>query len=62
VSGHRQGLWRAALGLALEFETWRSLVRRQGIEEAQAAELMVGLVRGAARGSDAPNGEPDGAR
>jgi AcrR family transcriptional regulator len=41
----RQRRLRAALGHALEFETWRSLVRRQGLRPNQAVELMVALVR-----------------
>jgi hypothetical protein len=36
---------RAVIGHAVEFETWRSLVRRQGLEDGAAAELMVRLVR-----------------
>ena len=35
---------RAALGHALEFETWRSLVRRQGLSQAQAVDAMARLV------------------
>ena len=35
---------RAAVGHALEFETWRSLVRRQGLSRKQAVEAMVRLV------------------
>ena len=35
---------RAAIGHALEFETWRSLVRRQGLSRKQAVDAMVGLV------------------
>ena len=34
----------AAIGHALAFTTWRSLVREQGLEDAQAAELMCRLV------------------
>lgn len=34
----------AALGHALDFETWRSLTRRQGLSDGQAVELMVRLV------------------
>lgn len=37
---------RAAVGHALEFETWRSLVRRQGLSRKQAVEAMVRLVAG----------------
>jgi AcrR family transcriptional regulator len=35
---------RAAVGHALDFETWRSLVRRQGLRRPQAIEAMVRLV------------------
>jgi len=35
---------RAAIAHALEFETWRSLVSRQGLSEDEAADLMVALV------------------
>jgi AcrR family transcriptional regulator len=35
---------RAAIGHALEFETWRSLVRRQGLSPAQAVDAMERLV------------------
>jgi AcrR family transcriptional regulator len=37
----------AAIGHALEFETWRSLVRRQGLSQAQAVDAMLRLVAGA---------------
>jgi AcrR family transcriptional regulator len=35
---------RAAIGHALDFETWRSLVRRQGLSRTQAVEAMMQLV------------------
>ena len=35
---------RAAIGHTLEFETWRSLVRRQGLSRAQAVDAMTRLV------------------
>jgi AcrR family transcriptional regulator len=35
---------RAALAHALEFETWRSLVRRQGLSRKQAVDAMLRLV------------------
>ncbi len=35
---------RAAIGHALEFETWRSLVRRQGLSRTQAVDAMSRLV------------------
>jgi AcrR family transcriptional regulator len=38
---------RAAVGHALDFETWRSLVRRQGLTPRQAVDAMVRLVAGA---------------
>lgn len=34
---------RAAIGHALEFETWRSLVRRQGVSHRSAVDTMVRL-------------------
>ena len=38
---------RAAIGHALEFETWRSLVRRQGLARRQAIDAMSRFVAGA---------------
>ena len=38
---------RAAIGHALAFETWRSLVREQALGNAQAAMLMSGFIRAA---------------
>ena len=35
---------KAAIGHALEFETWRSLVRRQGLSRTQAVDAMARLV------------------
>jgi AcrR family transcriptional regulator len=35
---------RAAIGHALEFETWRSLARRQGLSRTQAVDVMARLV------------------
>jgi len=35
---------RAAIGHALAFDTWRSLVREQGLDDRQAVDLMRGLV------------------
>jgi AcrR family transcriptional regulator len=35
---------RAAIGHAVEFETWRSLVRRQGLSRTQAVDAMTRLV------------------
>jgi AcrR family transcriptional regulator len=46
---------RAALGHALEFLTWRSLVRQQGLSEGEAVAVAVAMVEnaGAARPSSA---------
>ena len=41
----RRGVLDAALGLTLEFQTWSTLVRRGGIGDKQAIEVMVGMVR-----------------
>jgi AcrR family transcriptional regulator len=40
---------RAAIGHALAFATWRSLASEQGLDDAQAAELMCRLVGVASR-------------
>ena len=45
VRGRRRAALLAAIGHALDFESWRSLARRQGLEPAQAVELMVAFVR-----------------
>jgi AcrR family transcriptional regulator len=37
---------RAAIGHALAFPTWRSLALEEGLDDAQAAELMTRLVAG----------------
>jgi hypothetical protein len=39
----RQGA-QVALGHALDFWTWRSLVHERGLTEEEAIELMVGMV------------------
>ena len=38
-----------AIGLALDFQTWRTMTRKQGLSDEQAIELMVGMVRCAVR-------------
>jgi AcrR family transcriptional regulator len=40
---------RAAIGHAISFTTWRSLVREQGLDQARAVELMCELVHAAER-------------
>jgi AcrR family transcriptional regulator len=47
--GRRRDLLHAALGHALDFDTWRSLERRQGLGRAAAVELAVSMVRAVAR-------------
>jgi AcrR family transcriptional regulator len=42
----------SAIGLALDFQTWRAMVRTQGLSDEQAIELMVGMVRCAAVSPD----------
>ena len=46
------GRARAAIGHAIAFDTWRSLVRRQGLAPAEAVELMARLAGCAAGGRD----------
>ncbi len=36
---------RAAIGHAISFQTWRSLVREQGLEDTEAIELMASMLR-----------------
>lgn len=43
--GRRRARLLAAIGHALDFATWRSLVRQQGISDGEAVELMIRLVR-----------------
>lgn len=45
--GRRRDLLRAALGHALDFDTWRSLERTQRVEPGDAVDLMVRAVRAA---------------
>ena len=43
-NGHPQPLL-GAIGVALDFETWHTMVRKQGLTEEQAFDLMVDRVR-----------------
>ena len=45
VADERLALLLAALGHALDFQTWRSLVRQQGLGDEQAVEVMVRMVQ-----------------
>jgi len=42
--GVRRRRSHGAIGHALTFETWRSLVREQRLSQPEAIDLMVGLV------------------
>jgi AcrR family transcriptional regulator len=39
-----------AIGVALDFQSWRTMVRKQGMTDEQAVELMARMVRYAAQG------------
>jgi AcrR family transcriptional regulator len=43
VRGRRRSLLRAGIALALSFDTWRTLVREQRLDDEQAVELMLRL-------------------
>ena len=45
ASEERQEALEAAIALALDLQTWRTLVRDQGLDDDRAVELMVGMVR-----------------
>ena len=45
ASGERHEALLAAIALALDFQTWRTLVRQQVLSKDRAVELMVGMVR-----------------
>jgi AcrR family transcriptional regulator len=45
IRGHKRTLLRAVIGHALEFETWRSLARYEGLSDVVAADAMVSLAR-----------------
>jgi len=45
--GGRRRRARGAIAHALEFETWRSLVRHQGLAQSEAVELLARLVAAA---------------
>ena len=44
-NSHSRPLLLGAIGLALDFQSWRTLTRKQGMSGEQAVELMVGMVR-----------------
>ena len=45
ASGEQQEALLAAIALALDLQTWRTLVGQQGLDDDLAVELMVGMVR-----------------
>jgi AcrR family transcriptional regulator len=45
VEDERLPLLLATVGHALDFQTWRSLARQQGLNDEQAVEVMIGMVR-----------------
>lgn len=49
VRGERRELLLAAIGHGLDFSTWRSLVREQGLDDEQAIELIMRMARCVAR-------------
>jgi AcrR family transcriptional regulator len=48
MRGSGRARLRRAIGHALEFRTWQSLVRRQGSRPGEAVQLMLAFVRAAA--------------
>jgi AcrR family transcriptional regulator len=47
--GSRRRLLDAALGHALDFRTWHSLVRTEGLSDQEAVEVIAAAVRGVAK-------------
>jgi AcrR family transcriptional regulator len=45
ASGERHEELVAAIALALDLQTWRTLVRQRGLDDDRAVGLMVGMVR-----------------
>jgi AcrR family transcriptional regulator len=45
AGGERHEALLGAIALALDFGTWSTLVRQQGLDQDRAVELMVGMVR-----------------
>jgi hypothetical protein len=43
--GRRRKRLQAVIGHAIKFETWRSLARQEGLDDSEAADLMVSLAR-----------------
>ncbi len=47
VTALRHVQLRAGIAVALSFDTWRTLIREQGLTDEEAVELMLGLARAA---------------
>jgi AcrR family transcriptional regulator len=47
LRGRERRLLKAVIGHAIEFDTWRSLTERAGLDDAEAADAMVRLARAA---------------
>jgi AcrR family transcriptional regulator len=45
LEDEQRALLLAVLGHALDFQTWRSLVRQQGLDDERAIEVVVAMVR-----------------
>jgi hypothetical protein len=45
ASGERHEALLAAIALALDLQTWRTLVRQQGLAHEKAVDLLVRMVR-----------------
>ncbi|MGH3144211.1 MAG: TetR/AcrR family transcriptional regulator [Rubrobacter sp.] len=50
VRGKKRELLLAAIGHALDFQSWQSLARQQGLADERVVELMAGMVRCAISG------------
>ncbi len=49
-TGNSELLW-AAIGHAINFQTWRSLAREEGLDDAEVVRLMVAMICCIAQGS-----------
>jgi len=49
-NSHSEALLLGAIGLALDFQSWRTIVRKQDMTDEQAVELMVRMARCITRG------------
>lgn len=56
VGGQQRARLLTAIGLAVDFYTWRSLTRTQAADHATAVELMIGMARCSVAGGAAAGG------